>query len=68
MPRTKKLNPTQRLEVHLPQDLVARVLGELYSEVESRVPYGAWSKFIEQCIREHYDIREKDLRATEAGR
>lgn len=54
MPRPRKIIPTQGWKVRLPDDLAARVLADLYSSVEQRVPYGAWSGFIEKCVRDHY--------------
>jgi hypothetical protein len=54
MPRPKPISPKSGFFVRLPQDLVARVLSDLYSPVEECVPYGKWSQFIETCIREHF--------------
>lgn len=54
MPRTKLINPKRSWNTRLPEDLAARVLSDLFSEAEGCVPYGAWSKFIELCVREHY--------------
>lgn len=55
MPRTKLLNPKKPFQTRLPEDLAMRVLADLFSEAEGCVPYGAWSRFVEQCIREHYE-------------
>lgn len=62
MPRTKLINPKRSWQVRLPEDLAARVLSDLFSEAESCVPYGAWSTFVELCIREHYARMENERR------
>lgn len=59
MPRPKLINPNRSWQVRLPEDLMARVLSDLFSDAEGCVPYGAQSKFIEQCIREHYERYEQ---------
>lgn len=41
--------------ISLPEDLVARMELDLFSEVEGRIPVGAQSKLIEQLLREHYN-------------
>jgi hypothetical protein len=41
----------------LPQDLVAAVELELYSEIDGRVPFGAWSKYVEGLIRKDLALR-----------
>jgi hypothetical protein len=59
MPRPRSIIPKRRPEVQLPEDLYARVLSDLYSEAEGCVPYGAFSRFVEECIREHYRTLEQ---------
>jgi hypothetical protein len=46
----KAIRPIEK-NISLPQDVVARVDLELYSELEGKVPFGAWQKFIERLIR-----------------
>lgn len=51
MPRPRKaIRPIEK-NISLPQDVVARVDLELYSEIDGKVPFGAWQKFIERLIR-----------------
>jgi hypothetical protein len=58
MPRPRLLNPKSGWKIRLPEDLAARILSELWSEVEQCVPYGKWSEFIEMCIREHFALAD----------
>jgi hypothetical protein len=44
MPRPRKIDRPQRFEVQLPQSIYAKLNVELYSEVEGRVPHGAFSE------------------------
>lgn len=46
MPRPRQGRKTIRKEVFLPEDLVARVEIRLFSVLEGRVPYGAWTKLL----------------------
>jgi len=41
------------------EDLVARVDLLLYSELEGRVPYGAWSKLVQALLEKMLEEREK---------
>jgi hypothetical protein len=51
MPRPRKaIRPVEK-NISLPQDLVTRVDLELWSEVEGKVPFGAWQKYVEGLIR-----------------
>lgn len=45
---------TTRLEISLPLPLRAQMDMRLFSELEGRVPHGAYSKFIEELIRDHF--------------
>lgn len=45
---------TTRLEISLPLPLRAQMDMRLFSELEGRVPHGAYSKFIEGLIRDHF--------------
>lgn len=58
MPRPPRLMRPVRKNIALPEDIAARVELELYSDIEGRVPHGAWSKFLTELVREHY--RRKD--------
>lgn len=50
MPRPKRAVPNVTKELSLPPDLVARVDLELYSELEDRVPHGAWQKLLAELL------------------
>lgn len=52
MPRPKKAVPSVTKELSLPRDIVARVDLELYSELEDRVPHGAWQRLLTQLLTE----------------
>lgn len=60
MPRSKLINPKRSIQIRLPEDLFARILSELYSEVEGCVPYAKQSEFIEMCIRDYFRRKEED--------
>jgi len=57
MPRPRKAIRPMEKNLSLPQDLVAAVELELYSEIDGRVPFGAWSKYVEELIRKDLAIR-----------
>ncbi len=62
MPRPRKaIRPVEK-NISLPQDVVVAVELELYSDLEGRVPFGAWSKYIEGLIRA--DLRQRGLPPT----
>lgn len=44
MPRPKLIDRPRRLEIHVPSSLYDRLRTELYSEVEGRVPHGAFTE------------------------
>lgn len=52
MPRPKAVNPKLEKKLHLDAELVAKAELQLFSDLEGRVPYGAWSGYIEQLMRE----------------
>ena len=51
MGRPRKAVPSIEKNISLPRDLVAAVELELYSEVEGKVPFAAWQKYLEGLIR-----------------
>lgn len=63
MPRPPRLMRPVRKNLAVPEDIAARVDLELFSELEGRVPHGAWSKFVTELIREYY--RKKDAFVAE---
>jgi len=53
MPRPRKaIRPVEK-NISLPEDLVAQVDLELFSEVEGKVPFGAWQRLLERLSRGH---------------
>lgn len=52
MPRPRKAIPSVEKNISLPRDLVAVVELSLYSELEGKVPFGAWQRYLERLIRE----------------
>lgn len=54
MARPKKTDRPIEKNISLPQSIVARVELELFSELEGKVPFGAWQRYIVGLI-------EKDL-------
>lgn len=58
MPRPRKaIRPVEK-NISLPEDIVARVDLELFSEVEGKVPFGAWQRYVEALIRT--DLARRD--------
>ena len=55
MARPKLAVPSVEKNISLPQDLAVMVDLELWSEVEGRVPFGAWKGFITRVIRQHFE-------------
>ena len=61
MPRPRKAIPSVEKNVCLPRDIVAKVDLMLFSELEGRVPFGAWQKYLESLIRA--DLAKRTLPA-----
>ena len=61
MGRPRYIVPSQQLNLAVPSDLFARLSLHLYSELEQRIPHGAFSRFICEQIREHFAHRYLDL-------
>ena len=59
MGRPRKAVPSIEKNVSLPRDLVVAVELELYSEVEGKVPFAAWQKYLEDLIRK--DLAKRAL-------
>lgn len=56
--KPKPIRPVEK-SVSLPEDLLAKVELELFSELEGRVPKGAWSGYVEALVRQSFDARER---------
>lgn len=64
MARPKKaIRPVEK-NISLPEDLVARVDLELYSDLEGKVPFGAWQRYVERLIRD--DLTKRASAQTQA--
>ena len=63
MPRGRppNINPSRPLNTHLDESLMARVDLLLWSEVEARVPKGAYQTFLNERLREFFSTRTLDL-------
>lgn len=61
MPRRPNLDRPTRLELKLPESVRARLDLLLFSELEGRVPLGAYQEFFLARLREHFDSRRLDL-------
>lgn len=59
MARPKSVNRPIEKKLSLDPDLVAKTELLLFSDLEGRVPYGAWSGLIEQLLREHFSRPER---------
>lgn len=62
MARPKLINRPREKTLSLPETLVEKVDKLLFSELESRVPHGAWSRYVTNLIeadmyeREQFDV------------
>lgn len=61
MPRPKSLDPGISLHTKIPESLHSKLTLLLWSELENRVPAGAYQSFICSRIREFLDHRRLDL-------
>lgn len=50
MPRPRKVDRPHRMELQLPESLYAKMNAELYSDLEGRVPHGAYSNLFETLV------------------
>lgn len=55
MPRRPNIDPPVKLTLHLPQSVHTRLSLYLYSELEGRVPYGAFNKFFTERTNEFFE-------------
>ena len=54
MARPKKTVRTVPKNICLPEDLVAKMELELYSEVEGKIPFGAQQEFFTRLLRDYF--------------
>jgi len=53
--------PSQQLNVALPLPLYTKLSAHLYSELEGRVPYGAFSRLMVELLRGYFSAETLDL-------
>lgn len=58
--KPRKADRPVEKSISLPQTLTARIDLILYSEIDGRVPHGAWSRFTQQAL-------ENELRRIEGA-
>lgn len=55
------VNPSRSLNTHLDQKLMVHLDLILFSEVEQRVPKGAYQKFFDERLRDFFNSQSLDL-------
>ncbi len=63
MSKRANVIPSQQLNVALPLPLYTQLSAHLYSELEGRVPHGAYSRFLIDLIRGYFQDNRLDLAA-----
>lgn len=58
MPRPTNPNPPIAQKIYFEPELFAKLRVLLWSETEDRVPYGAWSAFVNEALAEALRKRE----------
>lgn len=58
MARPKKTDRPVEKNISLPQSVVVRVELELFSELEGKVPFGAWQRYIVRLVEADLTKRE----------
>ena len=61
MSRRPNALPSQMLNVALPLPLMTQLSARLYSELEGRVPHGAFSRFFVDLLRGEFTAAHLDL-------
>lgn len=67
MARRPNAIPSVMLHVALPLPEHTRLTAHLYSELEQRVPFGAYQAFVVERLREHFAGKSLDLSPYVAG-
>lgn len=50
MPRPRKIDRPIKFHIAMPESIHGKMMRELYSEIEGRVPYGAVSMLLETLV------------------
>lgn len=61
MPKPKNAIPSIQLNVALPLDVHTQLSAYLYSDLEGRVPHGAYSRFLVELLRGHFAGASLDM-------
>lgn len=61
MPKPANLIPSKQLNVALPLPLFTQLSLALTSDLEGRVPHGAYSRFLQDLLRAHFERAEIDI-------
>lgn len=62
MPRAPKADRPVEKTISIPQSICTKVDLILWSELENRVPHGAWSRYIINLIEADLEQRSKGMR------
>lgn len=58
MPRPRNIVRQLPLNVHLPEDIRTRLDLHLFSELEGRVPMGAYQRFLTQLLSDYFNRKD----------
>ena len=61
MPKPPNVVPTRAINVHLPADVAMQLTLHLFSELDGRVPQGAYARFLTPLIRGYFAASHLDL-------
>lgn len=61
MSRRPNVVPSQLLNLSIPLDVHSKMTIHLYSDLEQRVPYGAYAAFLSERVREFFSSARLDL-------
>lgn len=61
MAKPPNIIPSQQLNVALPLPLYTQLSAHLYSDLEGRVPHGAYSRFFIDLLRGYFSAQHLDL-------
>lgn len=61
MPKPRNIVPSKQLNVALPLPVFVKLGAHLYSELEQRVPHGAYSRFLSNLLRGFFAQARLDL-------
>lgn len=59
MGRPKNVIKSVEKNISIPEDVVCRIDLQLFSELEGRVPHGAWSRLVTKLLRNDLEQRKQ---------